>query len=177
MTNDLPALSTGPIHMDGLVEITEAIGAAPDSERIVTGFSLVAVDRHSADRHPIYLARNSNGAPAYTCERWVRLRFTPPFGALANVRFWVDNYAPEDGWELLWGISDAYQKPSLDASTVAIHPVPTSDPVTSNLALDIVTGGAVAYSPWIVLQARWVGSVPGPIQSAPLNWRFGWSET
>lgn len=163
--------------MNALVEVVEAIGAAPDSERTVTGFSLVADDRHSTDLHPTYLARKSNGAPVYTCERWVRLRFTPPFGALANVRFWVDNYAPEDGWEVLWGISDAYQKPNLDASTVAVATVPSSDPVTSNLDLDLVTGGEVAYTPWIVLQARWVGNAPGPIQSAPLNWRFEWSET
>lgn len=176
-SNDLPILSFGPIHMDALVEITEAIGAAPDSERTVTGFSLVAADQHSSDRRPVYLSRLSNGAPSYSCERWIRLRFTPPFGALGNVRFWVDNYRPRGGWELLWGISDMYRKPSLDASMVAVDPIPTSDPMTSNVDLDLVAGGEVAYSPWIVLQARWLGSAPGPIQADPLNWRFAWAET
>lgn len=175
-TNDLPTLSTGPIHMSALVEITEAIGYAPDSEKVISGFDVRASDQHSNDPHPAYLARLSSGAPVYTCERWVRLRFSPPFGALANVRFWIDNYAPDAGWELSWGTADNYQKPSLDQSSIAVFPIPTDDPLTSNLDLDLVTGGQVSYSPWIVLQARWAGSSPGPIQSVPLNFKFGWSE-
>jgi hypothetical protein len=175
-TNDLPVLGR-TVRAGALVEMTEAIGVAPDSEKVVSSISLVAGDYHSTDTPATLIKRNSDGSPAFTCERWIRLRISPPFGAIANLRFWINNYAPNAGWQLYWGISNVYQKPNLNASRVAISPVPTVDPVTGNLGMGFLTGGQVQYSPWIVLQARWLGSSPGPIQSTPLNYRFDWSES
>lgn len=178
MADDLPILGS-TIRTTALVDITEAIGTAPDSERIVTDFSLLSDDEHSNTPYAAkaVLARKSDGSATYSCERWVRLRFSPPFGALVNIRFWVDNYDPADGWDLLWGTSPVYLKPTASASSVAVFQVPSTDPVTSNIGMDLITGGQVQYTPWIVLQARWMGSPPGQIQPSPFNWHFGWSES
>lgn len=176
-TDDLPSLLS-VVRGTATSDLLEAVGFAPDSERTIVNFDILADDEHTGTvyKQRTLMVRNSDGSPSFSCERWVRLRFSPPFGAITKLRFWVDNYDPNANWELRWGTSDEYQKPTTSASQIATHSVPTTDPDMSNLGVDMVTGGVVTYSPWIVLQATWLGSQPGTIQPTPLNWSFGWAE-
>lgn len=177
-TNDLPSMLSGSVVSNVGVDLMEATGYGPDSETVTGKIDLLAVDMHSANplSSKATLERLSNGAPSYTCERWVRLRFTPPFGAILKLRFWVDNYAPSDGWEVRYGTTSFYRKPSTSASDIATVIVPATDPGVSNLGDEILTGGQIQYSNWIVLQATWMGTAAHKIQADPLDWQFDWTD-
>lgn len=176
-SNDLPGFLAGTVHptFNGL--LVEAVGYGPLDEKATTQLNLLADDEHSDSPYAptSVLVRNSDGTPSTTCERWVRLQFEPPFGAITKVRFWIDNYDPSSGWGVRYGVSDIYVPPSLDTSNIAVFDAPTSDPGVGNIDLEITAADGV-YSKWLVLQATWSPGESGPIQSTPLNWKFAWTE-
>jgi hypothetical protein len=157
--------------------LLEAIGHGPDDEVEVPDTSpidLLSQDAHTGVQAKMH--RDPTGLPVYSCERWLRLRVTAKLIVVADIRFWIDNYAPNPGWQLRYGISDVYRKPSGSRSDLAINVVPTVDPGEGLPNVDrgiVVTG----YSSWIVLQASWWGlDTPATLQGAALNYRFAWSE-
>lgn len=130
----------------------EAIGDGSD-ELEITHTHLLADDRHSPAADDGFRA-----APlthdAYSCERWLRVRFTPPFETVMSLRFWMPTPIPA-GWNLRWGTADAFRRPTTTASSVATQPVPTIDPGAGNCGGEQkLTGDDVRYSDWIVLQAQ-----------------------
>jgi hypothetical protein len=177
-TNDLPTNINALIRSNARVKLTEAVGYGPDSERMTSRFDLLVQDEHSespfAANH--LLRRSSDNSPSYSCERWVRLRFEPPFAAITKLRFWVNNYSANSGWALYYGLASTFRKPSDSASDIAVRPVPTADPDVANLGPEILTGGQVQYSQWLVFQAVWIGGNPGKLQTSDLNWEFDWTE-
>jgi hypothetical protein len=177
-TNDLPTALNATLHTNPRVHIVEAVGYAPESERLSSRMDLLADDQHSDSVFAAtsLLVPNSDTSPAFTSERWLRLRFEPPFAAILNLRFWVNNYSPNAGWAIYYGLSPQFRKPSKALSDIAISPVPTTDPGVPNLGVDLLTGGRVQYSEWLVLQAVFIGRTPGAIQSSPLNYEFDWTE-
>lgn len=116
----------------------------------------------------------SDGTEALSCERWLQMRFTPPFGAILNCRFWVPDYAPSPGWSMLWGVSDTYRNPSTSRSAIAVRPLPTTDPVIGNLG-PTIPGPAIGFTLYLVLQASWRGD-PGLIQDPPAQVTISWEE-
>lgn len=177
-SNDLPTNLTSTVGTSAGFEIMEAVGYGPDSVVTTASINLLGNDEHSESSFAVTnpLVPNSDGSPSSSCERWVQIRFAPPFAAIANLRFWVNNYDPNGGWALYYGVTSEYRKPSTSISDIAVLPVPTSDPGSANLGVQILTGGQMQYSSWLVLQAVWIGGVPGPIQTAPLNFEFDWAE-
>lgn len=177
-TNDLPTALDARLHTNPRVHIVEAVGYAPESERLSSRMDLLAEDQHSESVFATssLLVVNSDTSPAFTSERWVRLRFEPPFAAITNLRFWVNNYSLNAGWAIYYGLTPRFRKPSAALSDIATIPVPTADPGIPNLGVGVLTGGRVQYSDWLVLQAVYVGRSPGPIQSTPLNYEFDWTE-
>lgn len=177
--DDLPNLSASFVFGGAVVDLLEAIGPAPASEHVVNTLNLLSKDEHSDSFYApaAKLRRNSNGSVTYSCERWVRLRFSPPFGAVSNVRFWMPNYQPSTGWTVQWGTADTYRQPSRDRSSLATAAVPTADPGAGNVGLDLAMGDTTRYSDWIVIQAQWTGSSTGAIQADPLDFAFDWTES
>lgn len=183
MSGDLPSALTR-VTSGSLPLFVEAIGPGPRSEYHVSSVNLYSIDAHSGTSAGNALLKNSDNTTPYSCERWVRIRFSPPFGAISNLRFWVDNYDPVDGWEINWGLALAYNTPRVGTkSQIAISPLPLSDPGVDNPNLTIdeaetlaVGVGSTLFTDWIVLQASWKGGVFGAIQPAPLDLRFAWRE-
>jgi hypothetical protein len=171
--SDLPTLGT-VVPGGATVHLVEAIGDGPSLELIANTISLAEADVLSGAAIFSKLRRFSDGRPAYTRERWVRLQFSPPFGDITKLRFWVDDYSPSSGWDLYWGQSAFYRKPVGDLSSFAGVTVPTTDPVASNLGL--IRSGELVASAWVVLQAHWTGSI-GPMQATPIHIRFAWTES
>lgn len=155
--------------------LLEAIGYGPDDEIEVpaTGpVNILASDAHSGVSSK--MSRDPMGAPVYSCERWLRLRVTAKLIVVSGIRFWIDNYDPNPGWQLRYGVTAAYRKPSSGRSDIAINIVPAVDPGEErpNVDAGIVSG----YSSWVVLQASWWGlETPANLQGPALNYRFGWS--
>lgn len=154
------------------VDVLEAIGYGPDSEIVQAGeINLLATDAHSNVISK--LQRSPVGLPVHTCERWIRLRFTSRESVVGSIRFWIDNQSPNEGWTLFYGVVSDYSKPVTAKSVIAIYPVPSSDPGTPN----VLDGFVDQYSPWIVLQAEWVGTADDSFQADTFNYVFGWDET
>lgn len=171
---------------DAQVDVLEAVGYGPDSEIVTDHIQLAATDVHSGVQS--VMKRNLNGTPAYSCERWLRLRFTSASVQALLVRFWIDNLAANPGWQLLMGATDTYRKPTASRSDIAVTPVPGSDPGpdTPNLhplvegtttLEDLLSGVVTQYSPWLVLQAVWSADNDDPFQSTELDFRFSWEES
>jgi hypothetical protein len=168
------------------VEIMEAIGYGPDSETLAQSpINLIAVDRHS----DIFaqLQRNADGTAVYSCERWLRLRFTGGSIAASAVRFWIPNLSPRPGWALYYGKSETYRKPTNVRSDIAIFPVPTADPgydapnlfpfaVSTSVELD-TTATFTQYSPWLVLQTQWQADNDDTFQDTEWEFDFAWDES
>lgn len=162
--------------MTATATLLEAVGAGPDSEAAVTVITLSAGDMHSTV--PSVLTRNGDGSPVQSYERWLRLRFAPPFGRVSVVRAWADNYAPRAGWSVLYGLSSAYRMPTGRLSDIATSAVPTADPGenAANITQSL-SGPAIRYTPWIVFQAVLVGGGPaGALQDPELRLTFCWRE-
>lgn len=181
MSGDLPTPITR-VTSGALASLVEAVGPGPSSEYHVSTVDLYSVDAHSGTSTGSYLLKNSDDSTPYSCERWVRIRFSPPYGTISNIRFWVDNYAPIAGWEINWGTALTYNTPRVGSrSQIAMSPLPQTDPGGSNIAINdretlAVGFGSTIFTDWIVLQAAWKGAVYGAIQPAPLNLTFAWRE-
>lgn len=164
----------------------EAIGYGPDSEIIVESVNLAATDVHSGVQSE--MRRNPNGLPVYSCERWLRLRFTSLSVQAALARFWISNLAPNPGWSMLMGTNMTYRKPTTSRSDIAVNPVPGVDPgsdlpnlypaVTVNtVGIDDLLDGTIAqYSPWLVLQTIWTADNDDPFQADAFDFNFAWDE-
>lgn len=156
--------------------LLEAIGYGPDDEVEVAesnAIDIMAGDAHTGAQLP--MLRDPMGLPVYSCERWLRLRLTAKLLVISGVRFWIDNYDPNPGWLLRYGVTGIYRKPSSARSDIAVSPVLTSDPGEGSPNVD--SGVVSDYSSWVVLQACWSGLDTEPVQQAvALNYRFAWSE-
>lgn len=160
------------------LDVFETVGPTTDSERLVENVYLAASDVSSAV--PSFMRRNANGAPVYSCERWLRLRFSPPStGIITAVRFWVPNYQPNDGWTVRFGLSSGYRAPVRARSDYARTVLPTVDPGadTPNLITEPFTVTQIVFSDYLVLQATVTVDHAGPIQETPLSLKLAWSET
>ena len=178
MSSDLPTL-TGVLTCNAQVDLLEAIGVGPHSESPMSYIHLLGADVHStpANLAACPVQAKSTGERAYSYERWIRFRFTPPFGGITGLRFWVSDYAPNADWQVLFGLVSTYSTPRKDKSEVATSALPTTDPGVGspNLMLSSIEGMSVAYAPWIVLQAGRVGYGDGDsLQAAYLNFQFAW---
>ena len=169
---------------DAQVDVLEAVGLGPDSEVVTSSIQIMATDQHSGTLSP--LRRNLNGLPAYSCERWLRLRLTG--GSAHLVRFWIDNLAPNPGWQLLMGTSLTWRKPTTSRSEIAVALVPTEDPRVDAPNLypllsgttpldDLLDGSSTQYTPWLVLQAVWTADDDTVFQFGDLDFRFAWEES
>lgn len=177
---DLPIAIDGTLRTPAIVDVVEAVGYGPDSETVTTEINLLADDMHtvSAYASTSKIPVKADGSLAYSAERWIRLRFMPPFGTATHIRFWIPNYNPNPGWQLYWGLATDYQKPlASDPSSIAIYPVPVLEPTTANVSDELLTGNEVQYSPWIVLQAARFPNSLGSLQLEAFNYRFGWAES
>lgn len=175
-TNDLPTRLVANLPSSAGARLLEAVGFGPSSELVTSRIDLLAIDEHSTSVFARNLIRNSNNSPSVSCERWLRVRFEPPFTAITNMRLWVNNYSPGNGWAINFGTTTVYREPSTSLSDIAYAPIPSSDPGISNLGFDLLTGGQVQHTPWIVLQAVYTGNTPGRIQVSDLNFEFDWTE-
>lgn len=109
-------------------------------------------------------------------ERWLRVHFQKPYGAISGLRFWVSGLVPNTDWAINWGTTTTYVKPIDGYSAFANEPILTADPGIQNVPLNIdATGRTYAYSDWIILQAVYAGSTPGSMQSGPVNLNLAWS--
>lgn len=156
--------------MTNTVVVVESVGYGPDSERAVEQINLLATDQHSDVQSRLQFP--GNGLFVYSCERWVRLQVASTLGAIRNVAFWVNNYSPNLGWQLRYGVSSTWRRPSSAPSSIAYDLVPTSEPTTANLAAGDVTD----YTPWVVLQAVWTDPAYTEFEEDILDFRFAWSD-
>lgn len=160
-----------------VVDVMEAIGAGPASEVATAEINLCGTDVHSTTS--TLIVPNAGGSPTYSCERWLRLRFAAPFLLVRDIRFWIDNYLPAEGWELRYGTSEIYRNPVTSRSDVAQLAVPTTDPGRAAANVDagpFTDAGQDAFSSWIVLQAMRVGDAPPLLQPNALHFRFAFLE-
>lgn len=162
--SDLPTDVDGSVPSNPKVELLEAIGFGqygPASETLVDGkVHLCGEDVHTPDDPLQYAIKaNSDGTPSYSYERWVRVRFVPPFGLVGQFRFWADAVDIPDGWNINWGWTETYKVPTNAPSEIAISALPSFDPGIENsnfgpsVALD---GRSIRYTAYLVLQAYFV---------------------
>lgn len=155
------------------VSVEEAIGPDQNTFVITQGYvHLLGTDAHSNQtllgytKSPLRFVPLVNTAdpdssastttPEQTFERWFRVRFDPPFNAIWGIRFWVPNYAPVPGWNILWGSTDTYQTPVDTPSAIAVNDLPTTDPgpaMPNCGGYHRLPGTGTQYSDWIVVQA------------------------
>lgn len=167
-TGPQPENISGP-NTRATITLQEAVGAGEDIETIGQYVNLLSVDAHSNQSLYGYTAGVLTGSgTVYSYERWIRVRFDPPFNAVWAMRFYVPNYASEPGWTLNFGTSTTYQQPVNTGSAIAIVPVPTTDPgptLPNCGGYTRLPGTGTQYSDWIVMQASVDTSVatPGPV--------------
>lgn len=175
--SDLIALPvTAPLLNVGGAVLLERVGPDVGNETPVTTVWFSSRDVHGASATSPLARRQGSPAPALSYERWIRLRFDPPIGGVSALKFWCDNYAPNPGWTVLWGMADIYQRPSGTASSYARAAIPTSVPANDNAGRYMSKSGMSVYSGWIILQASWTGGDATEMQASPLNLRFTWQE-
>ena len=175
--SDLPTglgVGAGPVWFD----VLEAIGLDGSDEVSTPVINLLDVDRHTVVGPGVvedFLRPNDDGTWARSCERWIRVRLTQPGASVGGLRFYVGNYAPRPGWELMFGTTDDYRTPTRQPSDIAVATVPAQDP---GALIPSRIRGLATVSDWIVLQAHWVGTdAPQAIQGPALEFAFTWQET
>ena len=162
--SDLPTDVDGSVPSNPKVELLEAIGFGqygPASEILVDGqVHLCGEDVHTPDDPLQYAIKaNSDGTPSYSYERWVRVRFVPPFGLVGQFRFWADPVDIPDGWNITWGWTDTYKVPTSAPSEIATSALPIYDPgvESQNFGQPIAMDGrTIRYTAYLVLQAYFV---------------------
>lgn len=170
--SDLPTGVDQTVPSNPTVDLLEAIGygaQGPKSEVLLAKNQMVNLygqDAHSTDDPAAFaIPANNDGSPTYSFERWVRVRFIPPFGLIGQFRFWVDPMDIPDGWDIRWGWSNTYQVPTSGESQIAVSPIPTADPgpVWPNFGNPgSVDGQQTRYSPYLVLQASFLPDATQP---------------
>ena len=160
-----------------IIQLLEACGPGPLSEVVVTAPTLLANDSHSLSPGAQQLRPSRSGAPVLSCERWLRVRFTPPVGLVGNLRLWVPGIALPTGWHLRFGTSADYSPPSSSRSVYALADMPATDPGVSNLGGDVtIDDTGMHYTPWIVVQASLTGT-DVDVSEQTLSVHFGWTES
>lgn len=174
--------------MTATVELVEDVG---DGDVVVSyasihGNNTLSTLPDSFLTNPLRLV---DGSPTRSYERWMRLRFTPPFGAVSKIRFWVPNYTAVPGWTIKYGTADTFSSPIMTASSIATNVgFPTSDPGEGSPNLGggtPLTGVSVQYSKYLVVQSLVQDTADlGPIlgfdiddDPIPLDLRIAWLET
>ena len=184
-----------PDYGGAVVTLEETIGSSPGVTSMVTGsvVHLLAVDLNSRQNLYAYadypLRPVDSTTPAYSYERWIRVRFDPPYNTVRQFRFWLGNIDPiPNGWQILWGAAVSYQTPVNTQSAIATSPVPTTDPGASpNIGgTTRLAGTGTNYTEWIVLQAVADPAViagPGPAMGfdqegtlIPFEFHVAWIE-
>lgn len=154
---DLP---TDPTPGSILVDLVEAVGAGPSSEIVVTDVpvNLCGQDVHSpGDAADNPVPANLDGSPSYSYERWLRVRFVPPFGEVSNFRFWIDPTSIPSGWAVNWGYTEVYTTPTNSRSLIATRQLTQEDPGSTNIGVsNPITGEDTRYSPYLVLQGYFI---------------------
>lgn len=175
--SDLPNLGS---LLQTRAQITLIEGDGYDGTPVATTeLRLGAADLSSLSASMNPLVRSSIYGAAYSCERWFKVYFQPPFTRISAVRYWFPDYAPNDGWEIRSGTSAYYRKPVTSQSDIATRIVPTSDPATSlSVPVSAVTLDTQTVSTdWIVLQAvSMPGSQGATVQSSALTMNIAWTE-
>lgn len=131
------------------------------------------------------LRPNIDGGWSYSYERWLRLRFQPPFTYVYDFFFWTPDLVVPDNWAIRYGTSQEPVTATNAPSSIAVNPLPTSKPEEPNIGGVIpLDGTGLRYSDWIVLQASVNGDASfGPMlgftgnEPASVRWRFDWTET
>lgn len=173
--------------MSATVELVQNTGSGDTvvSYASVHGNNTLASTADSFLLNPLRL---TDGSPTRSYERWMRLKFTPPFGAVSAIRFWVPNYSATPGWTVRYGTADIFSTPIMTASSIATTVgFPTADPGegSPNLGGETpMTGEQVRYSKYLVVQAVVEDSADlGPIKGydgndpIPFDLRIKWLET
>lgn len=157
------------------LDVLEAVGVGPRSELAVRAPRLLGNDAHSLSSQAKPTSLDISGVPVFTFERWLRLRFSPPFGQVSKFRFWVTEMDLPDDWTLNFGTSPDYSTPVQTSSRYAYRAVPTIDPGqdASNVEVVQVVPRGVQYTHWIVLQAILL-SAPTDIT---VTFDFTWTES
>ena len=144
------------------VDLIEAIGASQSIQVVTSDVHLLGADAHSgAGNYDYSLSPIAGSGTVHSYERWIRLRFTPPFSEVRSFRFWVEPLALLPGWSLKYGVTTTYSTPVNTASAIATSALPTTDPGTGspNCGGTVrLPGTGVQYSNWIVMQATAVTS-------------------
>lgn len=170
--SDVPTDVDSNVASNPRIELLESVGygsRGPASEIVLEptrAVHLCGQDVHSptlAAEFPI--PANSDGTPTYSYERWIRVRFTPPFGLIGQFRFWVDPVEIPAGWQVLWGWTYGYQVPTAGESAVALSALPTADPGPSLSNFGdpgSFTGTQTRFSAYLVLQANFLPELTQP---------------
>lgn len=165
--------------MTAVVDVVEHTARGPQA---ASEIMLLALDAPSIE-FPVDPARwdwplraPSDGTAALSCERWLQVRFRPSYRRITRCRFWIEGYAPNPGWTVLYGLSDTYRKPSTSRSAIAVNELPAADPAIPNLNPATIVGPLTSTSPFLVLQAEWLGG-PGFIQAVAPQITIAWDET
>lgn len=155
-----------------------------DEARVEQFINLLTVDAHSDGRDGFAGAPLQDSVD-HSVERWMRIRFQPPFGQVRDLRVWCENVlAP--GWAVRFGASSNPATPSSELSTIATVALPGADPGQANLLSGPLRGDQDGFSLWIVLQACVDPAVAGPQpigyaseswSAVPIELRFAWTET
>lgn len=173
MSLDLPDLTITSVPAASQVRLVERVGD-PGTEQVVTSLRFARRDVHSTATG-LAIVRVEGNAYAYSMERWVQLRLDLPSSSAANVRFWSDNYSPNSGWQILWGLADTYQPPTVLGSDIATGTLPTEPSDDPNLP-DLAVADGVLTSQWIVLQARVESGGAAQLQGVPVDLNFSWEQ-
>lgn len=182
------------------VSLQEAIGAGPtiraltSSEQYLHLQAISSLSEAATATSYLDAPMQSHGETSgtlYTFEKWIRVRFDPPFNTVSRFRFWTPNLDPAvlaaAGRSVQWGSTDSYRPPMNSPSTIAVNPILTADPVSPNCGGEQhLEGTQTRYSDWIVLQACAQLGVadPGPAlgydssnEPVQIAFAFAWSET
>lgn len=161
------------------IELLESTGKGPAKELAVTSPKLLGNDAHSYSSIAKPVRLNADRSPVYTCERWVRMRFSPPFGRVGQFRLWSPTMTLPEGWDVRFGTSLSYRTPSQSPSVYAYTSIPTVDPGVGTpnvVGLTTRNSDGVQYSPWIVFQAILTGP-DVDVSEQTLSFDFGWVES
>jgi hypothetical protein len=191
-----PPSVTYPIQYSTTADIAVEEDTAPvaDPQILDQYVNILGADVHSAGEIGFAFAPlgPASSGTVYSYERWIRLRFQPPFNTVYAIRVWAPEVTLADGWTLTFGTTDTYATPVTTASTIATDALPDSDPGLDDANLigaDRLDGSGTddQYSLWLVLQlavdtevaegGQPVGYLAESSRPLPLKLQFAWVDT
>ena len=173
-SSDLPTL--GHLLQDrATVTVVESSGYI-ESPTALSSIKLGARDAYSISGLVNPLVRGSGFGVAYSCEKWVRLYFQPPFTRISNPRIWFPDYAPNPGWELRIGTTGTYRKPVTSQSDVATVLVATTSPGMTLATYPVGVDASAVCTDWIVLQAASMPDSTSATVQSSLSMSIAWTE-